>query len=103
MSDVISNGIDNYFVIVFDLLSSAFFNLLDYIMQFFFSGFDTAGKTIITSGDIMANHFANNGFTSFTNFMTVFVGFVFVSWAVKTAWKIVTKIIEIVGNYIPFT
>lgn len=103
MSEVITNGIETYFLIVFNLISDAFFNFLDTFIEFFFSALDTGGQTVVSTGDILCSHLVSLGVTSYDNFVFVFVGFVFVAWAVKASWKIVTKIIEIIGNFTPFT
>lgn len=103
MFDNISDSVQEWFMTLLEYLIDRLFYFLDVFLVIFFNGFDTAGKRVIASGDILGSHFEKFGFASFSNFVYVFVGFVFVFWAIKAGYKILTKIIEIIGNFTPLT
>lgn len=103
MIDNISDKVSEIFTGLLNYIVDRLFYYFDALFIIFINGFDTAGKRVSYSGDIITSHFQKLGFASFTNFIYVFVGFVFVAWAVKAGYKILTKIIEIIGNFTPLT
>lgn len=72
-------------------------------LSFFMDLFGSIGKDVVNTGDIVAGSFQKNGLSSFNNFFYMFIGVVFISFALKAVIKLVLKAIEIIGNYIPFT
>lgn len=103
MIDNIRDSLSDNFLGILNYLFDRLFYYLDAFMVLIFSGFDKAGKRVIISGDILGSHFEKFGFSNFNNFVYVFVGFIFVTWAIKSGYKILTKIIEIIGNFTPLT
>lgn len=73
------------------------------ICDFILNIFSEFGSSIVSLGDTVAGAFQSNGFTSFNNFFYAFIGIIFFVFCIKTGIKLVLKIVEIIGNYIPFT
>lgn len=73
------------------------------ISDFVLNLFSDFGNSIIGIGDTLANAFEKNGFASFNNFFSAFIGIIFFVFCIKVGIKLVLKIIEIIGNYIPLT
>lgn len=73
------------------------------ISDFVLNIFSDFGNSIIGIGDTLANAFQKNGFTSFNNFFSAFIGIIFFVFCIKIGIKLVLKLIEIIGNYIPLT
>lgn len=93
-----------------DILDFIFENLLERIsiifhgfLSFFISVFGYLGKEVVAVGDIVSDTFQKQGFTSFNNFFFAFIGFVVLFFCVKSGIKLLLKMIELIGNYIPFT
>ena len=73
------------------------------ICDFVLNIFADFGGSIVSLGDTLAGAFQSNGFTSFNNFFSAFIGIIFFVFCIKTGIKLVLKIVEIIGNFIPFT
>lgn len=77
--------------------------IISAIANFVLDIFDDCGSKVVGFGDLLANAFSRNGFNGFNNFFYGFIGIIFVVFCIKTGIKLILKLIDIVGNYIPFT
>lgn len=73
------------------------------ISDFILNIFSDFGSSIVSFGDLVASSFQSNGFASLNNFFYAFIGIIFFVFCIKTGIKLVLKVIEIIGNFIPFT
>lgn len=106
VSDKLGNTLDDggsWFQFILDYLSARIALILHGFMSFVLSIFGEVGKEAVSVGDVVASQINKTGLTNFNNFFYAIVGIIFIVFCVKYGIKLILKIIDIVGNYIPFT
>lgn len=94
---------DSLLGFLFDSIMERLNLIVNLFISFVLSIFGELGKEVVSVGDLVSDSFQKNGLATFNNFFYAFIGIVFLSFAVRYGIKLVLKIIELVGNYIPFT
>lgn len=117
MNDVFTNILDKL-KIIFDFLFDKLHNIFDYFfdkileklssivhgfISFVLLIFGELGKEVVSMGDIVSYSFQKNGLLAINNFFYAFIGIVFLSFAVRYGIKLLLKLVDLIGNYIPFT
>lgn len=93
----------SWFEFILDYLAARLSMFLHMFMSFVLSVFGEVGKEAVYTGDVVSSSFAKNGFTNFNNFFYAVIGLLFLVFAVKYGIKLLLKILDLIGNYIPFT
>lgn len=93
----------NLFQFLLDYIGARIALILHAFMGFVLSLFGEVGKEAVSVGDVVASQINKTGLTNFNNFFYAIVGIVFIVFCIKYGVKLILKIIDIVGNYIPFT
>ena len=94
---------DSLLGFLFDSIMERLNLIVNLFISFVLAIFGELGKEVVSVGDLVSDSFQKNGLATFNNFFYAFIGIVFLSFAVRYGIKLVLKIIELVGNYIPFT
>lgn len=113
MNNIFTNAFDNFKTVLdnsenlLDYLFDVILDKLSFIVHGFISFvlliFGELGKEVVSMGDIVTYSFQKNGFLAINNFFYAFIGIVFLSFAVRYGIKLLLKLIDLIGNYIPFT